>query len=222
MKANKRKLELTIKACLENGDRLLDDAANLSDFERYPTAFGLAKLAQEEFSKAFILKLVCDDALIWSDEVRRSLSHHVSKQLIGIILDFINPDVDEFLEKIENKTLFKIPPKTHDAMNIYIHEILRRWQSKNWFWKEGPEYDRLAKSIFEGKEDVAKQSSFYINISKDGGCMPSLISFTQAMVGEEIEKARRYHGCIKKIVGQDDPFYKEISQIFRELNTVFD
>jgi AbiV family abortive infection protein len=181
----------SIRICEKNGNRLLEDAEYLYDYQRYASAYGLAKLAQEEFAKGFILKLIESGALKWSEEVRRSLNHHVSKQLMVVILDFLNPDTDEFLKLIKNDSLFKRPQKVSDAMNIYVHELLRNWESKNWVWAEEPEYDKEAKSIWNGKEDRMKQDAFFIKISSKGEAIDTTSSFNQGVVKVEIEKAKR-------------------------------
>jgi AbiV family abortive infection protein len=207
------KLKQTIKICIQNGNRLLEDAKYLSDFGSYPSAYALARLAQEEFAKSFIMKLVQAKALKWTKEVRKSLNHHISKQLIGIILEYLNPDTDDFLKMINDNSLFKRPKKVSDAMNIYIHEILRRWESQNWVWVEDPEYDKEAKSVYRGKDDKLKQDAIYIKISKDGQAINSPVRFRQADSGKEIEKAERYGQLVN--AGKEDLRYKEIVEIFK-------
>ena len=207
----------SIKVCEKNGVRLLEDSEYLYDFDRYASAYGLAKLAQEEFAKGFILKLVENGALKWTTEVRRSLNHHVSKQLMVVILEFLNPDTDEFLKMIENKTLLNRPRKVSDAINIYVHEVLRRWESANWFWAEDLEYDKEAKSIFDGKEDKIKQNAFYVKISKDGRAIDSTPNFKKKSVKEEIEKAKRYGHFLNW--SDDDSRYKEIVEILKLLKS---
>lgn len=207
----------SIKVCEKNGVRLLEDSEYLCDFDRYASAYGLAKLAQEEFAKGFILKLVENGALKWTTEVRRSLNHHVSKQLMVVILEFLNPDTDDFLKMIEDKTLINRPRKVSDAINIYVHEVLRRWESANWFWAEDPEYDKEAKSIFNGKEDKIKQSAFYVGISKDGRAIDSTANFKKKGVKEEIEKAKRYGHFLNW--SDNDSRYKEIVEILKLLKS---
>ena len=170
-------LSQSIKICENNGNRLLEDAKYLYDFDRFASAYGLAKLAQEEFAKGFILRLVESGALKWTKEVRRSLNHHVSKQLMAVILEFLNPDTDDFLKMIENNTLLTRPRKVSDAIDIYVHEVLRRWESANWIWAEDPEYDKEAKSIFDGKEDRKKQNALYVQISRDGRAIDFTANF---------------------------------------------
>jgi len=206
-------LSQSIKVCEKNGYRLLEDSKYLYDFDRYASAYGLAKLAQEEFAKGFILKLIKDGALKWTKEVRISLNHHISKQLMAIILEFLNPDTDEFLKMIENKTLFIRPRKVTDTIDIYVHEVLRRWESANWFWAEDPEYDKDAKSILDGKKDKIKQDAFYVRISQDGRAIDFAANFKNEDVKEEIEKAKRYGEFLNS--SNDNSRYKEIVKIFK-------
>jgi AbiV family abortive infection protein len=120
------KLTESMKICIKSGDRLLEDAENLQIFKRYASVYALIKLAQEEYAKCFILKLVEAGVLKLTKEVRRSLNHHISKQLMLLILEYINPNTNEFLRKINSKTCFKISPRAVDAINIYIYEILHK------------------------------------------------------------------------------------------------
>jgi len=90
-------LKPAISASLENGDRLTDDAEMMVDSERFPSAYALALFAQDEYSKAFLLSLVDAGALPWSGDVRRALHDHVCKQLASLILDYLSPDIEEFL-----------------------------------------------------------------------------------------------------------------------------
>ncbi|MFC1904899.1 AbiV family abortive infection protein, partial [Chloroflexota bacterium] len=62
---NKEKYKEAIEASIENGKRLLEDSELLRDSERFPTAKALAILAQEEFAKAYIFRLVQEGAIPW-------------------------------------------------------------------------------------------------------------------------------------------------------------
>jgi AbiV family abortive infection protein len=46
-----------IRACVANGQRLLEDGEWLRDSDRNPTTLALTILAEEEFAKAFFLYL---------------------------------------------------------------------------------------------------------------------------------------------------------------------
>lgn len=206
-------LEEAIEVCRKNGLRLLEDAKNLYEYGSYPTAFGLTKLSQEEFAKAYILLLVHVGALNWTKEVQRSLNHHISKQIISILLDHINPNDEVFFKMIKEKTLLSRPQKVVDALNIYVNEILMRWESK-WIWMEEQKYEKEAKDIFEQKEEKLKQSSFYIQITKDGKAIDTTSKFTEELVKEEIETAERYSRALNH---QDSFHHKELIEIFKVL-----
>lgn len=89
MKPNDKVLRTSIDITVSNGKQLLSDAKFLFDFDRYPTAFSLAVLAQEEFAKAFLLQLVEDDALPWIPEVQRTMTRHQCKHLLAIVMEWL-------------------------------------------------------------------------------------------------------------------------------------
>ena len=64
-----------------NACDLLDDAHVLFDSQRYSRANVVAILAEEEFSKAFIL-IVCAQIRRWDSEIYRALKSHTHKQAI--------------------------------------------------------------------------------------------------------------------------------------------
>lgn len=83
-------------ACFSNGERLLCDA----DFVGHPeypagTAFALATIAQEEFAKAFLLWLAFRGVITWNSFVCRATRDHACKQLLGLVMQHLNPDWDE-------------------------------------------------------------------------------------------------------------------------------
>jgi AbiV family abortive infection protein len=102
MKPKAEALEESITVTIENGKKLLEDAELLFGWDRFSTALALSVLAQEEFAKAFLLKLVSDDALPWLPEIQRSMTRHQSKHLLGIVMEWIPPiDWDKMTEQIE-------------------------------------------------------------------------------------------------------------------------
>ena len=62
-----RKFQRSIDACLEHIRGLLEDAE--WSMHRSSTGLALALLAQEECAKVFVLALVRDDVLPWTEEV---------------------------------------------------------------------------------------------------------------------------------------------------------
>src|SRR5947209_5565451 len=92
-------LKRSIAACVANGIKLLGDAKYLFDWDRFSTALALAVLAQEEFAKAFILRLVSDNALPWIPEVRISVARHHCKHLLALVMEWL-PVLDLSYEKM--------------------------------------------------------------------------------------------------------------------------
>ena len=82
-------LERSISVTNSNAKRLLDDAKYLFDWDRFPSAFALAVLAQEESAKGLLLQLVRDGAVPWIPAVRRSMTRHECKHLLGIVLEWL-------------------------------------------------------------------------------------------------------------------------------------
>jgi len=203
-----------IQMCIKNGNRLMEDSKYLFDVESYASSYMLAKISQEEFAKGFILKLIKDGALKWTIEVRRSLNHHISKQLMILILEFLNPNDDDFEKMIKDYTKFNKQRKVYDAINIYVHEILRRWESQNWDWLEDPIYDKKAEFIYKGKEDKIKQNATYIKILKDGQAINSPTEFKKENAAKEIESAERYEYFLNI---RGDLRYKKIVYLFEML-----
>jgi len=178
MDNNTEKFDEVIEACIENGRRLLEDSEYLNDFDRFPTAKALAILAQEEFSKAYIIKLVQEGAIPWCDEILRATRDHHCKQLMSILMEYLfTPweDAKSMMErdkKIREKYQdFLLPTKVADALNIFCHEKIRRWKSSSWPWAEAPNYDSDAKKVWKGKIEKTKQNAIYVSIGKDGKVM---------------------------------------------------
>jgi AbiV family abortive infection protein len=96
------RLSTSVDACVSNGRNLFEDASLLFNWHRFSTALALAVLAQEEFSKAFILQLVSDSALPWIQPVRQSISRHQCKHLLAIVMDWL-PNIDDWLETYEQR-----------------------------------------------------------------------------------------------------------------------
>jgi AbiV len=88
----------TARACLANGERLLCDAKFLSDpnqrfFEDAdvpwkPRSLALAMLAEEEFAKGFLLFLVGQGIIPWSNGVKHAARDHSSKHLLSALMEY--------------------------------------------------------------------------------------------------------------------------------------
>ena len=154
------------------GRRLLEDAECLFENERSPSANALAILAQEEFAKAFILKLVREGTIPLSEEVLRATRDHCCKHLMAIVMEYLFVEWDSLVEHMKNYFQQpyppKIPDKIADALDIFCHEKIRRWKSNNWVWANDPAYDKEVENIAKGSIDRLKQNSIYVSITKTG------------------------------------------------------
>ena len=187
-------------ACLWNGERLFDDAQLLYDFGRVASAYALSMLSQEEFAKAFLMELVRENVIPWRVEVWKSMQDHTCKQLLVLIMEFLNPSIDDFLTRIKSDSWnATFPPHVADAINIYRREKIGRWKSPNWVWTEPPDYDATAKKVADGNLDRTKQNALYVRLAKTGEVAGLPSSVTIEMAENELEKARRLHQLIVQI-----------------------
>lgn len=116
----------SVAACTKNGENLLEDAQFLFDFDRFSTALALAVLAQEEFAKAFLLRLVADDALPWLPEVRRSMVRHQCNHLLAIVLEWLSPfDWDAMMEQHNRGN------ERHEQKMAWYQRSLERYKQGN-------------------------------------------------------------------------------------------
>jgi AbiV family abortive infection protein len=88
-------------ACLSNGERLIEDARWLPE-DRPASAFALATIAQEEFAKAFLLFLASRNVIAWCSLIFRATRDHASKQLLGLVMNYLNPTWEDFERRIED------------------------------------------------------------------------------------------------------------------------
>lgn len=153
MKPSTKVLQLAIEAVEDNAQRLLEDAKYLFDMERYPTAFSLTVLAQEEVAKAFLLRLVEDRALPWLPEVRRTMAKHECKHLLAIVLEWI-PQMDFGTMDSKNEER----SARHQLKMDWYERLRQRHVSGD--WSEHPEDPEPA----DPKVDFPKEVADAINI----------------------------------------------------------
>lgn len=163
-----KNLTKAISAILDNGDRLVEDARYLVEYERFPTAYALCILAQEEYAKAFLLYLISEGAIPWTEELRRMLYSYTAKQLLSLIIDFLEPDdFVAWLDKRKNED-YKIPPHIADVINILRYEKLPKEGQWAWIRDEDPPCNQLTRKIADGIVDKQKQDAIYVRLGKDG------------------------------------------------------
>jgi len=221
---NEEKYEEAIEACIKNGKRLIVDSETLRDCERFTTAKALAILAQEEFAKAYLIRLVQEGAIPWCNEIFKATRDHHCKQLVGIVMEYLfTPwEVAELWEREkrvrEKFPDFLLPAKVADALNIFCHEKIARWRSSSWGWAEDPKYDVEAKRIWKGQLEKSKQNAIYVSIGKDGK-----IRNTPMVDSGDANKQIEYAKVLEEVsTGQDVFAFTEREYIKSALKNVFD
>lgn len=200
---NKAHLKHTIEACLKNSERLLTDAQMLELSEPPSTAFALVIIAQEELAKAFILALVYNNLIQFNEFIWRAARDHKCKHLLLMVMDFLNPDWDEFMAR--NDAWYTdiaegiLPRQVADALNILRHDKIGKWESRNWFWIEPPNYGTEAKKVADGYVDKWKQDQLYIKIGKDGTTASRRV-VTHKQFEDAMERATRLSFVVKDML----------------------
>jgi AbiV family abortive infection protein len=195
MVPNAEQLELliAIRVILENGDRLAEDAQSLYEMERFPSALALSILAQEEYAKAFLLHFVHAGAIPWTAEIQRILRDHTSKQLLAMIMGFLDPDVEDFVAWLETRSESgnKLPRYVADALNIIRHERVPRQGPWAWIGDENdPPCDPDARRVANGHIDRRKQSALYVGVGTKFQVTSNPSTVDGDTVEDELEKAR--------------------------------
>jgi AbiV family abortive infection protein len=220
MVSNSGNLQLSIEACIKSGKRLLEDSEWLT--HRESTGIALAMLAQEEFAKAFVLALVRNGIVPWTEEVQRSLRVHECKHLVTIIMEWLsvvneirsNQSLEESLRKNDS---LHLPPNVAIAMNIFRHEMIERIGGRS--PDHYPEWGGAARRIAKGKRDRKKQAALYVDIRDDGG-----VASEPTMSVQEFEAEFEYAEKLMEFAGDVDRNcifasreYEMFGNIFREM-----
>ena len=183
----KSHLSQAMKACVENGQRLHQDAEWLGS-DRSATAVALCILAQEEFAKAFLLHLVFEGIIPWSDKVRESLRNHKHKQLIGLIMEWLSPSDDAYSARIAMEPgTATIPLHVVDAVMLYVEKVL---PLAHVFYPSAA-IDPIAKNVADGDRDKAKQDALYVRLSQDGNVLSVPSPVAPETVEAELERTKR-------------------------------
>ncbi len=221
----RRELPKTMRAILENGDRIADDAQSLWEMDRFPSAFALCVLAQEEYAKAFLVHLIQVEAIPWNSDVHRVLSDHKCKQLFVMIMDFLYPDVDSFAAWLDQRAEsgHNIPRHIADALNIIRHEKVPRQGEWSWTADGDPPCDVHARRIADGLIDREKQSALYVAISKNGRLMSTPKSIDGNKVKVELGKTQQLGQVLARYDDSLQPLKSiEYEKIFFTLRVLFE
>ena len=221
---DREKLELlrTIRVVLENGDRLAKDAEYLCEMDRFPSAFALCILAKEEYAKAFMLHLVDVEAIPWTADIQRVLRDHTSKQLVATIMDFLDPDVEDFAAwlKTRSESGNELPRQIADALNIIRHERVPRQGPWAWTGGEGdPLCDPDARRVANGHIDSQKQAALYVGVGTKFQVTSSPSNLNSDIVNNELETTRHLGQLLARYDNSLQPLksveYEKICWSFR-------
>jgi len=199
----------TIKACLQNVDRFLEETYDLEFRDPPPSRYFIVMIAQEEFAKAFIVYLIRESAIPFTLSVLRAINDHVCKQLIGIVMDYMImhwDELDEMRALIAKDFVAGdgLPNDVGSAVDILRYERIGCWESRSWVWAEDPEYDPSALAVANGKRDRRKQDSLYVRIGRDGRVCSMPATITEQETEEELERARRYRRFMNSLLEEGD------------------
>ena len=223
-------LTQSIEACLSNGERILDDAMQLEIQEPPSTRLMLSIIAQEEFAKAFLLFLVREAVIPWSGELLRAMNDHTCKQLVGIIIDYLNPEwktLDDLRKLVDADFELgdRLPSRVASAVNILRHEKIGRWEANNWFWVDDADYEPSVLRISKGRRDRVKQDALYVRLGRDGRVTNTPSRTTQERAKEEFARADSYRWFVRSLLRDGTPAsisYEKLRDTLRALFGVDD
>ncbi|MES1953595.1 AbiV family abortive infection protein [Salinisphaera hydrothermalis] len=165
------------ECCFSNGSGLIEEAQLLLDGEKFSRSFALSILAQEEFSKCFLLSN-CSYQGRWDQEVHKSLNYHEMKQaFVEVMLSYVQwfEAANSFALKTNVTALIPAPIKLlPDAAQW------NRWIA-----------DAQKRVIKKKTIDRAKQREFYVAVDKDGR-VSSKPNSSDIESKAQIEKSKKF------------------------------
>jgi AbiV family abortive infection protein len=184
-------------AVIENGCRLLEDAKLLEEMSRFPTAYALCILAQEEYGKAFLLYLAEGQSIPWTKGFHRALRNHHCKQLVALLMEYLQRD--DFLELLKDPDRFRgastLPDHVMDAMHIIVHEHMNSLDRDDWLG-ETREVHPVANRIAQGVLDREKQMGLYVGVDRDGVVRESPAVITADRCRDEIARTEKVSNAL--------------------------
>jgi AbiV family abortive infection protein len=184
---------------VENAKRLLEDAKLLQDMDRYPTAYAIAILAQEEFGKAFMLHLIAEQAVVWSEGLDKAFRSHPCKQLVALIMEYLQRE--DWLEMQKQwdqlyRGVRKLPTYVIDAVHIIVHEYGRDLNRSDWTDEGKRKVDPQATRIANGILDREKQAGLYVSFGSNGMIRRAPHLITEAQSKNEIERTEKVSNAL--------------------------
>ena len=220
------KYQHALQECVRNGCSLLEDAEYLRDWDKHGTAYAIAILAEEEFSKAFLLYLIQDDVIPWTPEIRRAIRNHECKHLLAILTEHLAEKGEYWWTKTLDERINApdepLPRQLIAAINLFRHDKVGRFQSPSWDILEPGDYDSVTKKVADGSVDRAKQSAIYVNIASDGTTLTTPRAVSAAQSAAEIEKAKRIKEMATDMEHGFVSAFREYAALKKLIAAVFD
>lgn len=221
-------LSKSIRACVDNCDRLLEETYDLEFREPPSTRMFLSMIAQEEAAKGFILYLVKEDIMPFTTAVRRAIRDHTAKQLVGIVLDYMIMPWDTIAEleaaiQVDVANGDYLPWEVGTAVELLCYEKIGKWMGHSWAWAEDPDYDKLVEKIADGHIDRRKQDSLYVRIGKTGQVASTPAVISKSEVAAELARASRYSHFVEGLIGASSETataqhrFEKVISVFRVL-----
>jgi len=185
----KKNMAQASEEAYKNGCSLIDDAMILFKANRYARTTALSVLAEEEFSKAFILT-ICQEQDRWDSTIFKSLTRHSEKQGIAEAMrSYFEWFLNNFKNIMESNRNSAIPAQSA----IYPGEA---FMEKNL----GMARSRFKKPI----KDYMKQEGFYVGVTRKAEIksLPSSISESHAKL--TLEEANTFKIITEISVGNYD------------------
>ena len=173
-------------ACYLNASDLLTDAETLYKTSRWSRAAALAVLAEEEFSKAFMLR-ICAYQNRWDSNVHEALRKHSSKQGISQAMrDYLDLVVPNTLRVEELNKRALIP--TQPGMFLSPKHL-------------DPIMNRARQTFAKPLRDYVKQDALYVNVDEHASIVSKPNATSQSAADECIREARKFKAGVDLMSG---------------------
>jgi AbiV family abortive infection protein len=214
-------VQKSIDACLDNADRLMDDALQLEFQERGGTRLAICMLAQEEYAKAFLLYLAREELLPWDADLLRVMRNHECKHLLAIVTEYIDPEWDtlEELQAIirgEYDLGDRFPPRVSSALNILYFEKIGRGN-----FDGDNDYEPDVVEIAFRARDRIKQDAIYIDLDKSCHVKNAPMEVSREDAAVEYKRASRYASIVIGLVGPDPHERLQLEKLKKAMKLVF-
>lgn len=182
-------MEASAHAAYTNGCALRDDAILLYEANRYPRSAALAILAEEEFSKAFILRTCANDGR-WDSNIYNALRTHANKHGISEgMLIYIKWLTENIRRVIEMNRFCLVPSQPS------IYPTKEKWEEIL-----GTAKSRFSKPV----RDHFKQDAIYVSLDEEGWLRSAPNSVTQSDAQRCLKDAEQFQLVTEVLLGNPE------------------